>query len=138
MIWGVSLHLSLQVVPPLSGQRLCRYMHQALVEIVQALEQAPLTPAWRIGVLDQDERHQLLVEWNDTQREYPRESCIHELFEAQVERTPEAVAVVFEEQSLTYAALNARANQLAWYLREQGVGPDQLVGVCAWSAVWRW
>jgi amino acid adenylation domain-containing protein len=85
----------------------------------------------RLPLLDEGERHQLLVQWNDTQREYPRESCIHELFEGQVERTPQAVAVVYEGQSLTYAALNERANQLAWYLREQGVGPDQLVGLCA-------
>ena len=118
---GGEFALSMQVVPPLQGQRLCRYMHQALEQVVQALERAPLTPAWRIGVLDEAERQQLLVQWNATQREYPRDCCIHELFEAQVERTPEAVAVVCEEQSLSYGQLSAQANRLARYLREQGV-----------------
>ena len=77
-----------------------------------------------------DELHQLLVEWNATKASYPQNKCIHELFEAQVEKTPDAMAVIFEEQELTYAQLNARANQLAHYLRSQGVGPDILVGIC--------
>ncbi|MEI7941283.1 MAG: hypothetical protein WCK27_31800, partial [Verrucomicrobiota bacterium] len=59
-------------------------------------------------VLTEAERHQILVEWNQTERDYPRDKCVHQLFEEQVERTPEAVAVVFEGQSLTYRELNAR------------------------------
>src|SRR5262249_15185370 len=62
--------------------------------------------------------------------EYPRDKCIHELFEEQVERTPDAVAVVFENQQLTYRELNRRANQLARYLRRTGIKPDSLVGIC--------
>ena len=64
------------------------------------------------------------------QRSYPREKCIHELFEAQVARSPQAIAVVFEGHSLSYAELNARANQLARYLVDRGVKPDQPVGIC--------
>ena len=64
------------------------------------------------------------------QAQYASDRCLHELFEEQVERTPDAVAVVYEEQSLTYAQLNARSNQLARYLKSQGVGPDQLVALC--------
>jgi amino acid adenylation domain-containing protein len=70
------------------------------------------------------------VEWNDTESEYPSDKCIHQLFEEQVERTPDAVAVVFEEQQLTYRELNARANQLANYLKKLGVKPEVLVGIC--------
>jgi len=81
-------------------------------------------------MLTAKEREQLLVEWNETRREYPRERCIHELFEKQVELTPEAVAVVYEEQELSYRELNRRANQLAHYLRGLGVGPEVLVGIC--------
>ena len=81
-------------------------------------------------VLTEAERHQILVEWNQTERDYPRDKCVHQLFEEQVERTPEAVAVVFEGQSLTYRELNARANQLGHHLRSLGVGPDVLVGLC--------
>ena len=71
-----------------------------------------------------------LFEWNDTTRGYPRDKCVHELFEEQVTRTPDAVAVVFEDQSLTYAELNARSNQLAHHLQSLGVGPEILVGLC--------
>ncbi|HYX15543.1 MAG TPA: amino acid adenylation domain-containing protein [Nostoc sp.] len=83
-----------------------------------------------LSLLTETERHQLLVEWNDTQIEYPQQQCIHELFEAQVEKTPNAVAVVFEDQQLTYGELNAKANQLAHHLRSLGVRPEILVGIC--------
>ena len=76
-----------------------------------------------------------MVEWNDTGRNYPKDRCIHELFEEQVERTPEAVAVVFEDQQLTYKALNRRANQLAHYLRKLGVGPEVRVGICVEQSI---
>ena len=77
-----------------------------------------------------DAIHQVLMEWNDTQVDYPQDSCIHHLFEAQVERSPDAVAVVFEDEQLTYRELNARANQLAHHLQSLGVGPDVVVGIC--------
>jgi len=83
-----------------------------------------------LPLLTESERHQLLVEWNDTAAEYPSERCVHELFEQQVERTPDAVAVVFEDEELTYRELNGRANRLAHHLRELGVGPETLVGLC--------
>lgn len=72
-----------------------------------------------------------LVEWNNTQQDYPQDLSIHQLFEAQVEKTPDAVAVTFADQQLTYRQLNCRANQLAHYLQALGVGPDVLVGICA-------
>ena len=72
----------------------------------------------------------MLVEWNRTEVAYPKDRCVHELFEEQVERTPEAVAVVFEDKQLTYRQLNERANQLARHLQKLGVGPDTLVGIC--------
>ena len=75
------------------------------------------------------ERQQLLVEWNDTKTDYSKAACIHHLFEAQAERTPNAVAVVFEDQELSYQELNHRATQLAHHLRGLGIGPDRLVGV---------
>ena len=81
-------------------------------------------------LLTEAERRELLVEWNDTQTEYPLDKCVHQLFEEQVERTPDAIAVVFENQQLTYSELNTRANQLAHYLGKYGVGPEVLVGIC--------
>jgi amino acid adenylation domain-containing protein/non-ribosomal peptide synthase protein (TIGR01720 family) len=80
----------------------------------------PLTPA---------ERQRILYEWNDTRVEYPRERKLHELFEARAEETPDAVAVVFEGEQLSYRELNARANQLAHHLQGQGIGAEVLVGV---------
>jgi len=88
-----------------------------------------------LPLLTEAERQQLLVAWNDTAVAYPRDRCVHELFEEQVERTPAAIAVVIEEQELTYRELNARANQLAHYLRRHGVGPDVLVGICVERSV---
>ena len=70
------------------------------------------------------------MEWNDTRADQPNELCIHQLFEAQVARTPDAIAVCFEDQQLTYEQLNRRANQLAYHLRTLGVGPEVPVGVC--------
>ncbi|HEX6289565.1 MAG TPA: amino acid adenylation domain-containing protein [Herpetosiphonaceae bacterium] len=72
----------------------------------------------------------MLVDWNRSEAEYPRAAAVHALIEAQAARTPHTQAIVFEGASLTYAALNARANQLAHYLRAQGVGPDVLVALC--------
>ena len=97
------------------------------------LEGVVKNPDQRISdlpVLTKPERHQLLVEWNDTKTEYPKDKCIHQLFEEQVEKSPDAIAVVFEEEQLTYRELSKRANQLAHYLRKHGVGPDKLVGIC--------
>lgn len=76
------------------------------------------------------ERHQLLVGWNDTKSDYPEHSCIHQLIELQVAQRPDAVAVVFEGEELTYSELNRRANALAHALQGLGVGPEALVGVC--------
>ena len=81
-------------------------------------------------LLSDAERHQLLVEWNATEADYPRDQCLHELFEAQAARTPDAIAVVHEDAQLTYAELNAKANRLAHHLRTLGVKPDALVAIC--------
>ncbi|BAZ11503.1 amino acid adenylation domain protein [Calothrix sp. NIES-4071] len=82
-----------------------------------------------LPLLTEAECHQQLEEWNSTQADYPQ-VCIHQLFEAQVERTPNTVAVVFDHEQLTYQELNARANQLAHHLQVLGVGAEVLVGIC--------
>ncbi|WP_334310735.1 amino acid adenylation domain-containing protein [Spirulina major] len=89
----------------------------------------PETTIAQLPLLTSQEREQLLVTWNDTAADYPRDRCLHHQFEAQVERTPTATAVVFEGRSLTYGELNQRANQLAHYLQGLGVQPDTLVGI---------
>ncbi|CAJ6906798.1 non-ribosomal peptide synthetase [Burkholderia pseudomallei] len=84
-----------------------------------------------LPLLDEAERKQVVYAWNATERDYPIEQCIHQLFEAQVDRKPEAIALTFEGQRLSYAELNARANRLAHYLQARGVGPGRLVALCA-------
>jgi amino acid adenylation domain-containing protein len=96
--------------------------------LLEAVVETSDLPIGQLPILTDAEKRQL-VEWNNTRTEYPRQHCIHELFEAQVERSPNAVAVVQERRSLTYAELNSRSNQLARYLRQRGVGPDVRVGI---------
>ncbi|ABN87372.1 syringomycin synthetase [Burkholderia pseudomallei 668] len=88
-------------------------------------------PVGMLPLLDEAERKQVVYEWNATERDYPIEQCIHQLFEAQVDRKPEAIALTFDGRRLGYAELNARANRLAHYLQARGVGPDRLVALCA-------
>ncbi len=83
-----------------------------------------------LPMLTQEEKHQLLVEWNDTGCVYPKDSCIYQLFESCVEKYPEQEAVIFADQRLNYTQLNQRANQLAHFLRKLNVGPETLVAVC--------
>jgi len=97
------------------------------------LEGLVADPGRRLGQvpsLTEAERRRVVVEWNDTAAAYPRDRCVHQLVEEQVERTPEAAAIVFEDRPLSYRALNARADRLASRLRRLGVGPDVRVGLC--------
>ncbi len=80
--------------------------------------------------ISEAERHQLLIEWNNTQTDYPLDKCLHHWIEAQVERTPDTIAVEFIDEALTYRELNTRANQLGHFLQAKGVKPDTLVGIC--------
>ena len=98
--------------------------------LLQGIVDTPEQRVDRLPLLDAAAIRQQLVEWNDTAANYPREATAHQLFEAQVLRQPEAVAVRFGEQVLRYGELNAASNRLAHWLRAQGVGPDVVVGVC--------
>jgi amino acid adenylation domain-containing protein len=100
---------------------------QTLLEAIVADPEQRLAD---LPLLTETERQQLLIKWNDTKTDNPQDLCIHQIFEAQAERTPDAIAVVFEAEQLTYAELNRRANQLAHHLRTLGVGPEVLVAIC--------
>ncbi len=89
-----------------------------------------------LPLLTDEERHQLVFEWNETRRDFPRDRCVHELFEEQVARSPEAVALVCGGERLTFAELNARANRLARHLRACGVGAESWVGILLEREVW--
>jgi amino acid adenylation domain-containing protein len=109
-----------------TARRLVAHFQNLLAEIA-ARPQRRLT---RLNLLDEEERRQLLVSFNDTAADYPRDLCVHQLFEAQAAATPDSTALVFGEESLTYAELNRRANRLAHHLLSLGVGADAPVGLC--------
>ncbi|PBP78634.1 non-ribosomal peptide synthetase, partial [Pseudomonas syringae] len=126
---GEGFALTVQATAGIDPQRVCAYMETALESLVDALEHSPESLLRSLEMLPRSER-QLLQEWNATAVDYPQGTCVHQLFEAQVEKTPEAIALVFEARTFTYAQLNARANQLAHHLIGLGIGPDDRVAIC--------
>jgi len=108
-----------------------RRMLGHLVMLLEGIAADPEGPITALPLLKETERQQLLGTWNGPEVKYPADRCAHELFEAQVAQHPQAVALLFEGERLTYEELNRRANQLAHHLQSRGVGPDRLVGIFA-------
>nr|WP_279627603.1 non-ribosomal peptide synthetase [Pseudomonas salomonii] len=127
---GDSFRLNVQAIA-VDAQRVVDYVQTALHNLVQALETAPHSALRQLSVLPAQERETVLVAFNDTARDYPLQQTLHGLFEAQVARTPNAVAVLADARHLSYCELNERANRLAHHLRELGVVPDSRVAICA-------
>jgi amino acid adenylation domain-containing protein len=107
-------------------KRMLGHLERMLDSVIHEPEQHLL----QLPLLATEERRQLLCDWNDTCADYARDKTISQLFEEQVERTPDSVAFIYGDERLTYRELNRRANQMAHYLRRQGVGAETLVGVC--------
>lgn len=107
-------------------ERLARYFQTLLASVIAKPEAA----IGELEILSECDRNQLLVEFNNTQTHYPKDLCIHQLIEQQAARTPDNIAVVFENQQLTYAQLNTRANQLAHHLQSLDVGAETVVALC--------
>jgi non-ribosomal peptide synthetase component F len=95
--------------------------------LLESVTDKPEVAIGELEILSDHQRHQLLVEFNQTQIDYPKHQCVHQLFEQQVKQAPNDIALVFENQQLSYAELNARANCLAHYLRQRGVKPDNRI-----------
>ncbi|MEQ1527955.1 MAG: amino acid adenylation domain-containing protein, partial [Methylococcales bacterium] len=128
--FGQGFSVTVQCVDGVDPTRIAAYLCTAMNGLVTALEQNPQLSANTIGILPELERRQVLFDFNDTAADFPDEQSLHSLFEAQVKKTPDAVAVAFAERTLSYAALNAKANQLAYYLCSKGIKPDVPVGLC--------
>jgi len=109
-----------------TAARMAEHFENFLVHVVDD----PELPIARQPLMSDEEQRRLLIEWNDTQQERPESLCIHHLFEQQVDKTPDAIALVFQDRQLTYRELNASANQLAHALLALGVGPETTVGIC--------
>ena len=101
-----------------------------LTTLLEGMTREPNCRLQDLALLPESERKQILLDWTITSAGYPADKCIHELFAEQAERTPEATALVFEAETLTYAELNERANQVGRHLKKLGVGPERLVGLC--------
>src|SRR5215213_9780719 len=116
----------------------CRRFDAATIErllghLKVMLESIAVNPRQRVAeipVLTAEERRQLLFEWNNVSNAISSDVCVNQLFEAQAERTPNATAVIFGQEQVSYRELNERANQLARHLKELGVGPEVIVGIC--------
>ncbi|KAG0195241.1 hypothetical protein BGX28_001877, partial [Mortierella sp. GBA30] len=124
------LGLTAEAVKPLDPSRICGYMQHALDRLVFALEHNCSTAAADLEVVPAEERKMLLQDWNATQDLKPDGVCLHQLFEQQVERTPDAIALVHEDESMTYTELNARANRLVHQLIGLGIQPGTRVAIC--------
>ena len=142
--FDLELHL-LQVGDQIGG--LCAYNRDLFAEetisrmlshyenLLSAAMENPDLPISKLPLMRESELEEILVKWNQTKTDYPNNKCIHELFAEQVQKTPDAIAVVFAEQQLTYSELDRKANQLAHYLQKLGVKPEVLVGVCVERSV---
>ncbi|MFE5039392.1 amino acid adenylation domain-containing protein, partial [Streptomyces sp. NPDC056683] len=126
---GSGFALTVHAVAPADAEQVCTLLHTALTGLMAALEETPQQHLAELGVLSDTDRRQVLTEWNDTERRLPQ-GLVPELIEAQVARTPDAVAVECDGTELSFAELDARANRLAHYLLAQGVGAGSLVGLC--------
>ncbi|KAF9343395.1 hypothetical protein BGX26_005813, partial [Mortierella sp. AD094] len=127
---GNDLSLTAQAIKQYDSSRICGYMRKALESLVDALDNKPSMQARYLEVLPDAEREMLLLSWNITKPAYHHHLCIHQLFENQVEESPDAIAVVYEDQEMSYTDLNARSNRLAHHLIDLGVKPDSLVAIC--------
>jgi amino acid adenylation domain-containing protein len=127
---GDGFRLVAQVQSPIDPRDVCAYMHTALEQLVDALKISPTVPMHSLEVLPNTERHKLLVDWNRTSRDYPRNALMQELFEAQAAHAPERTAVRIGATVLSYAELEVRARRLAQALRARGVGRGHRVGLC--------
>ncbi|MFD2837143.1 AMP-binding protein [Azotobacter vinelandii] len=122
---GASLTYATDLFDERTIERLARHWLNLLAGIVRQPERR----ISELALLDPEEYRRIVHAWNQTEARYPSERGVHQLIEEQVARTPEAVALVFGDEALTYGELNRRANRLAHRLIELGVGPDVLVGI---------
>jgi len=132
---GIGFQGSIEYNTDLFDHETIETMLGRLEHILRTVVDSPTTGIDDISMMAEEERHRLVVAFNDTHADYPDGECLHQIFEAQATRTPDAVAVRFQGRELSYSELNKRANRLAHHLRTMGVGPDALVAMCVHPAL---
>ncbi|MCT7952164.1 amino acid adenylation domain-containing protein [Ancylothrix sp. C2] len=125
-----ALNVEFNYDPAYLTENSIRCLADQFYTLVESAANNPETAITQLEILSKNARHQLLVEFNNTKIDYPLNKCVHQLFEQQAERSPDSIAAVFENQQITYAELNNRANQIAYYLQQLGVKPEVIVGIC--------
>ncbi len=128
--FGNGFGFTTQCVDGVDPEQINVYMLAAVEVLTEMLRSSPDLPLSRISIFSDTEHQKILHDWNSTKIEYPQDRCLHQLLEAQVEQTPNAIALTFEGRHLSYAELNTKANQVAHYLIDRGIGPDVLIGLC--------
>ena len=126
---GETIDYSIEYCTDLFEEDTIKRFSSHYINVLKEVTSNPLKKLKELDVLSEQERHQLLVEFNNTAAEYPKDKTIHQIFEEQVLKTPDNIALIFEDETMTYAELNAKANQLARTLRAKGIGPDDVVGL---------
>ena len=126
---GDKVVFSLEYCTKLYKKETIERLGRHYIKLLDGICEKPYGKIVDLEILSEEERRTLLHDFNNTAAEYPKDKTIHELFEEQVEKTPDNIAVVYEDNQLTYRKLNQKANQLARVLREKGVGPDSIVGI---------
>ena len=133
--YGDAFGLVAQVMRDVGAERVCDFMQTALEKLLDALRSDPATRVDAIDTLPPTERERILVHWNETARDYPRDLCVHQLFEHQAAQAPKAIALMRGDEALSYAELNARSNCLAHRLIAAGVAPSGRVAICVERSV---
>jgi non-ribosomal peptide synthetase component F len=123
------LFLGIEYLKDIFSRETIERIGKQFERVLEAVVAAPEAEVSSYEVMDEVERNRVLIEWNETRVEYPKDKTVQKLFEEQVERTPENIAVIYGDEQLTYRELNERANQVAHYLRKKGIGRKTLVGV---------
>ncbi|MGB7604143.1 MAG: amino acid adenylation domain-containing protein, partial [Lutisporaceae bacterium] len=124
-----SISIGIQYCTKLFSKATIERMYKHLKNIIQVMTEDINIKLSEVEMLTEEERQQILIDFNNTKADYPKDKTIHQLFEEQVERTPDNIAVVYEDKQLTYRELNEKSNQLARVLIDKGVGPDNIVGI---------
>ncbi|MGB7605272.1 MAG: amino acid adenylation domain-containing protein, partial [Lutisporaceae bacterium] len=128
---GEEIRFNLEYCTKLFKRETIERVIKHFINILKEVAENPEIELCKINMLSEEEKREVLVAFNDTKTEYPKDKTIYELFEEQVEKTPDNIAVVYENQKLTYRELNEKANSLARSLREMGVMADSIVGIMA-------
>ncbi len=124
-----SISIDIQYCTKLFNKATIERMYRHLENIIQIVTENIDTKLSEVEILTKEEKQQILIDFNNTKTDYPKDKTIHQLFEEQVEKTPDNIAVVYEDKRLTYRELNKRANQLARLLRSKGIGADSIVAI---------